>query len=60
MDPRSNLSNPKLALIVIASLVKRLGGNVTITQADIDAVAYGRLIEDGSLVLKLQEVARSD
>lgn len=47
MDPRSNLNNPRLTTILFAILVKRLGGTVEITQADIDAVAYTRMEEQG-------------
>lgn len=39
------LDNHTLALLVISILVHRAGGSVTITQADVDSVAYGRLLE---------------
>lgn len=41
------LKNPKLAPILFSILVKRLGGKVTITQADFDDIAYGKLLEEG-------------
>lgn len=44
----SNLNNPVLTTILFAVLVKRLGGIVQITQADIDEVAYNRLDEDAN------------
>lgn len=51
-----------LAKIVLAVLVARLGGDVMITQGDIDAVAYSTLEEclfgDG-LELRLIERAKS-
>lgn len=37
---------PVLVKIVVSILVQRLGGDVHITQADIDAIAYNRLLED--------------
>lgn len=59
----SALSNPELTLIILAVMVKRLGGNVSIVQADIDDVAYNRLIEEGfengRLELRLEERSRS-
>lgn len=45
--PRSNFNQPGLTTILFAVMVKRLGGSVVITQADIDQVAYCQLIEDG-------------
>lgn len=60
----SNLNKPELTVILFAVLVKRLGGKVEITQADIDDIAYNRLIEegfnDGSLEFRLEERPRSD
>ena len=57
MDPRSNFNNPTLTMLVLAVLVKRLGGATEITQADIDDVAFNRLDEnshgDGSFELRL-------
>lgn len=57
MDPQSNLNNPKLTTILFAILVNKLGGKAEITQADIDAVAFSRLEEegreDGSLEFRL-------
>lgn len=43
----SCLDDPKLVRIVVAALVAKLGGSVTITQADIDDVAFNRVIEEG-------------
>lgn len=55
----SNLNNPALTTILFAILVKRLGGKVEITQADVDDIAYNRLEEesfsDGSLQFTLIE-----
>lgn len=55
----SHLNDPNLTIILFAILVKRLGGNVTITQADIDDIAYGHMVEegheDGSLSFQLNE-----
>jgi hypothetical protein len=44
---KSNLTNPRLTAMLFAILVKRLGGKVEITQADIDDMAYNRLAEEG-------------
>lgn len=46
-DTRSNLNNPVLTTILFGILVKRLGGRVQITQADIDDIAFNQLLEDG-------------
>ena len=43
----SMLDTQDTALLVIAVLVKRLGGTVEIEQADIDDVAFQRLMETG-------------
>ncbi len=44
-------------MIALGVLVDRLGGEVLISQADIDKIAYGKLLEgwaeDGSVALKL-------
>ena len=45
--PSSCILHPALARIVIGVLVQRLGGDVTITQDDIDAIAYRRMNETG-------------
>jgi len=55
----SALNDPDLTTILFAILVKRLGGDVTITQADIDDIAYGRLVEtveleDGTIQFVLE------
>jgi hypothetical protein len=47
MHPQSNLNDPKLTTLLFAILVKRLGGKVEIAQADIDDVAFNRLLEEG-------------
>jgi hypothetical protein len=64
VDPQSNLNNPRLTTILFAILVQRLGGHVEITQADIDAVAYSRLMEegkkDGSLEFRLLQQKASN
>lgn len=48
MNTRSYLNNPYLAIIFLAILVKKLGGNVTVTQVDIDDIAYSKLFENGN------------
>lgn len=52
INTESNLDDSTLAKLLFAVLVKRLGGKVTITQKDIDEVAYSTLNEyrypDGS------------
>ncbi len=59
----SNLNDPTLTPILFAILVKRLGGEVKIVQADIDDIAYNKLEEegkgDGSLEFRLIERCRS-
>ena len=56
----TNIGNPAVVKLLLAVLVKRLGGEVTISQADIDAVAYGRLLEGedqtGACIIKLEEL----
>lgn len=44
-QPRGLLNDPTVSMLVIAALVKRLGGDVTITQQEIDEVAYNRVYE---------------
>ena len=60
--PGSNLNNPGLRNILFAIMVKRLGGTAFISQADIDQVAYTRLMEkgksDGSIEFRLIETPR--
>jgi len=60
---QSNLNDPKFTTIIFAAIVKKLGGSVTITQADIDEVAYNCLEEkgnmDGSLEFRPIERQRS-
>lgn len=55
----SYLNDAEICKLVICILVKRLGGNVVIAQADIDDVAYNRLHEDhmsdGTLRLRFEE-----
>lgn len=46
-DPNSNLNETELTRIIIAVLVKRLGGNVLINQEALDDIAYTRLFEEG-------------
>lgn len=59
----SQLNDPHLTVILFAILVKRLGGKTTITQADIDAIAYNLLEEegrdDGSIEFRLVERKRT-
>ena len=45
--PQSNLNDPALTTLLFAILVNRLGGKAVITQADIDEVAFNRLVEQG-------------
>ena len=64
MTPRrSNLNNPSLTTALFAVLVKRLGGNVEICQADLDEIAFNSLEEegreDGSLRFTLLEREKS-
>lgn len=63
MPAESNLNDPRLTTLLFACLVKKLGGRALITQADIDEVAYNRLMEDGradgSLEFRLIERPRS-
>ena len=58
MDDRSLFADEILVQTVVAILVKRLGGVVSITQADIDDVAFIFLVEDNNgrdkLSLRLQ------
>lgn len=56
------LDDPALCRLIIAVMVKRWGdasGIVSISQAEIDAVTYGTLLdgfdENGSLLLKVKE-----
>jgi len=37
--------NPGLLILLLAVLIKRAGGSVTITQEEIDSVAFGQLHE---------------
>lgn len=63
IPPRSNLNDPELTTLLFAAIVRKLGGTVEITQADVDAVAYNRLKEvvreDGSLAFQLIERGRA-
>lgn len=56
---RTNIDDPVLAKLIIAVLVKRLGGEVAIAQGDIDTIAYGTLLEGedqtGACIIKLEE-----
>jgi hypothetical protein len=57
------VSNNQLHLLVIAVLIKRLGGEVEISQEEIDDVAYGRIDEigyDDSLKLTPKERKAND
>lgn len=47
MDEKSYLNDPQFTTLLFASLVKRSGGNVLISQSDIDEVAYCLLVEEG-------------
>lgn len=60
MSDPSQLTCGVPLMLVVAVLVDRLGGEVEITQADIDKIAYGRLLEGentttGALALKLEQ-----
>ena len=50
-------TDPTVNMLVVAVLVQKLGGTVSITQADIDQVAFLRLMEngadDGAITLEL-------
>lgn len=55
----SNLEDPLLVSIIVGILVKKLGGKVSITQEDVDAIAHNRLVEggleDGTLFFEVEE-----
>ena len=56
------LDQPEIAKIVLAVMVAKLGGNVEVTQSDIDAVSYSTLEEwqsDDAIELRLVERAKS-
>lgn len=59
---RSIFLNPVATKLVFAILVKRLGGKVTVRQADIDDVSFNRLEEsletDGALEFELVELRK--
>lgn len=63
MDSRSRLSDPKLAMLICAVLVKRLGGVARVSQDDINDVAFNKFNEsemsDGSLEFQLVQRAIS-
>lgn len=44
---QSVLRDRSITMLILAAIVQKLGGEVSITQADIDDVAYNRLEEDG-------------
>jgi len=50
------------AMLALAVLVERLGGEVLISQADIDKIAYTRLLEgwaeNGSAVLRVEHKSK--
>lgn len=56
-------NNPVLVRIIMAILIKNLGGSVDITQQDIDEVAYNILDEtqnvDGSITLSYKIKSRN-
>lgn len=61
MTSESILNNTNLTMLVIAALVKRVGGRATITQTDIDIVAYNKLKEihtDDGVIFQLIEKAK--
>ena len=43
----SHLDDRTTRILIVAALVKKLGGKVNITQDDVDEVAYNELIETG-------------
>ena len=43
----SHLDDRTTRILIAAALVKKLGGKVSITQDDVDEVAYNELIETG-------------
>jgi len=64
MFKRSKLNNREMTILIIAALVKKLGGRVEIHQSDIDDVAYNTLMEDGGfadghMVFYLKERSKS-
>jgi len=64
MFKRSRLNNREMTILIIAALVKKLGGMVEIYQSDIDDVAFNTLMEDGGfedghMVFYLKERSKS-
>lgn len=57
MSDRTVFEDAHIMLNVVAVLVKRLGGEVKLSQEDFDDVAFGRLLEDHgeTLVFRLVE-----
>lgn len=58
MSQTSNLNDPVLTKLLIAVMVRKLGGSISITQSEIDEVAYNRLEEqalNGTLEFRLVE-----
>lgn len=61
MKERGGIADPHLTYLLFACSVQKLGGNVTITQADVDEVAFNTLNEKGlgngpiEYTLKLRE-----
>lgn len=59
----SHLNDPVMTALIIAVMVRRLGGTVHITQEDIDAVAYTLLTESsdgGRLTFTAAERTRAN
>lgn len=55
----SYFNDRQLVILVTAVLVEKLGGRITITQKDIDRVAFNRLMEDvdpqnGQITLRIE------
>lgn len=57
-QPTVVFSDPTITMTVVGLLVAKLGGKVTVTQADVDAIAYAQLLEhghpDGSIELEVR------
>lgn len=56
----TNLGDHSTLMSICAVLVERQGGTATISQAELDGVAYGRLLEgtdeDGNCLIKFEGV----
>lgn len=62
LEGSSCITGPDVAMSVIAVLVHKLGGDVTITQTDLDAIAERGLLEgmtpEGTLRFAFEELVK--